>query len=457
MISVIIPTLKEGKTIKKLVAQLKQDPLVGEVVVVDDKSIDDTVVNALSAGAKVITSTKLGKGASMRDGLLCSKGEIIVYLDGDIPAYPEKIISLLSDPITSGKADFVKATFSREAGRVTELVAKPLLSLLFPQLSQFSQPLSGMIAGTKDLFNKVHFENDYGVDIGILIDMHILGARIAQVEIGYIENKSKPWHELTRMSAEVSRAILKRANTSSKANLDTLSSMNLIRDQMTFAIKKSLSGMKKMIVFDMDNTLLEGRFIEAAARALNFSNHLFHHLDSESETYVRTKEIALFLKGVEIGKILSIADGIKIVNDTADVVKKLKSRGYIVGIISDSYECVANHIKHKIDADFALANELEFSDSIATGEVKIPSFFMKSPHSTCSHSICKSNALHHVARLYGIQNTNIIAVGDSDNDICALEAAGVGVAFCSKSDKLNLVADKRIYRKAFNPILNFAN
>jgi glucosyl-3-phosphoglycerate synthase len=457
MISVIIPTLNEEKTIGLVIGRLKKDPLAGEIIVVDDKSLDNTLSKAKEAGADVMTSTRLGKGASMRDGLLRAKGDVIVYLDGDIPEYDNQIIRLLTDPITSGNADFVKATFSREAGRVTELVAKPLISLLFPKLGNFSQPLSGMIAGRKDFFTKVRFENDYGVDIGILIDMHLSGARISQVEIGHIQNKSKPWYELTKMSRDVTRAILKRADISANANLETLGSMNLIRDQMTFSIKKSLSGMKKMVIFDMDKTLLEERFIEVAARELNFSGSLFHHLDTASERYVRTKEIALFFRGTDIGKILEIADGIDIIRDTIEVIDKLKRRGYIVGIISDSYDCVANHIMNKINADFALANELEFSDSIATGEVKIPSFFLKSPRSVCSHGVCKSNALHHVADSYGIRYKNVIAVGDGENDICMLKAAGVGVAFCSGSDILKLIADKRIDSKTFRPLLHFAN
>ena len=94
------------------------------------------------------------------------------------------------------KADFVKGAFARNAGRVTELVAKPLLHILFPGLGHFSQPLSGMIAGKKSFFNKIEFFNDYGVDIGILIDMYLMKARVTEVNIGYIENKSKPWEAL---------------------------------------------------------------------------------------------------------------------------------------------------------------------------------------------------------------------------------------------------------------------
>lgn len=208
MISVIIPVLNEGKTIGNVVRFSFAHPNVSEVIVVDDQSKDDTVAQASAAGATVITSTVLGKGMSMKEGINNAGNDIIVFLDGDIDPYPRQTIHLLTDPLITGKADFVKASFSRNAGRITELVARPLLSILFPELSRFSQPLGGMIAGRKQLFETIDFIYDYGVDIGILIDMHQMGARIDEVCIGYIENKSKSWQELPRMSKEVLSAIL---------------------------------------------------------------------------------------------------------------------------------------------------------------------------------------------------------------------------------------------------------
>lgn len=198
-ISVVIPTLNEERTIGGVVRTATACPDVDEVLVIDDRSVDGTVREALAAGAKVYTSTKIGKGASMLDGLLLARNEILVYLDGDVDEYDTSVVSLLAAPIIAGEADFVKATFEREAGRVTELVAKPLLSLLFPEALKFSQPLSGMIAGKKEFLKRVTFENDYGVDIGILIDMINAGARIKEVNIGCLSHKSKPWQQLGKM------------------------------------------------------------------------------------------------------------------------------------------------------------------------------------------------------------------------------------------------------------------
>ena len=457
MISVIIPAINEEKTIASVIKIAKSSPDVTEVIIVDDKSFDDTVQEAQQAGASVITSTKIGKGASMRDGLLVSSQDIVVYLDADLGKLDADVISILTQPLVEGQADFVKARFSREAGRVTELVAKPLLSILFPILSHFTQPLGGMVAGRRELFEKITFEDGYGVDIALLIDMHLLGARIAEVDIGEIEHKMKPWHQLTRMSKEVSRAILSRATKLSRVSLDDLETISIIRDYMDDAIRDTARQLRKMVVFDMDNTLLQGRFIETAAKSFGFHKDLIDIVTKNQDSYMITKHIAKLLKGKTIAEILTIADGIPLVDDAASVAQTLKQRGYAVGIITDSYDCVANHIKNKIGADFVMANELEFSQSIATGEVKVPSFFCRSDMSRCNHNFCKSNALLYAAESHGIDLRSIVAVGDSENDICMVRIAGIGVSICSTNAALNAIADYRIEERRFAQLLDFAN
>lgn len=458
MITVIIPVLNEGDTIENVVRFAFQCKQVTEVIVVDDKSLDETVTQAKKAGAKVITSTKLGKGASMKDGLLCATNEMIVFLDGDIDPYPGRTIESLTIPLLEDEADFVKACFTRNAGRVTELVAKPLLNILFPDLSRFSQPLSGMIAGKKYLLQQLDFSDDYGVDIGILIDMHLLKARVLEVNIGYITNNSKPWQELSRMSREVSKAIISRAMLQHKpnANLEELSLLNEIRDQMDFAIKEELKGLDKLVIFDMDNTLLQGRFIDSCAQLYGFEKELLTIRSLETDPVIITKNTAKLMKGLDISQILAVTDSIPLIKDTGEVIRELKQRGYVVGIISDSYDVVVNHVKTKIGADFSLAHELEFSKSIATGEVKMPSFFFNHPASVCKHNMCKSNAMQHILSHYKIDISNSMAVGDSDNDLCMIKKAGVGVAFCSSNELLNFIADMTIKEPSFKELLEFA-
>ncbi|OGP89643.1 MAG: glycosyl transferase family 2 [Deltaproteobacteria bacterium RBG_19FT_COMBO_43_11] len=456
MVSVIIPTLNEENSIAKVIGITKKCKQVNEVIVIDDHSFDNTVAFAKKAGASVIMSTKLGKGASMLDGLLVANNDILAYIDADIENYEHNLIDMLVKPIIEEGYDFVKSTFKRQAGRVTELAAKPLLSLLFPQALEFSQPLSGMIAGKRSFLEKVDFENDYGVDIGILLDMIKLGAKIKEVNIGAIENKMKQWQQLAPMAREVSKAILKRARLNPNFNLDTLQTTTVILDQMDLAVKESLIGLKKMVIFDMDNTILKGRYIYQVAEKFNFRKELLEIISNNNESYLITKMIARLLKGLNQEQLIEVADEIEIVGDTIEVIAELKKREYIVGIISDSYNFVASHVANKIGAHFSIANEPEFSKSEATGEVKILSYFMKTDQSKCNHNFCKSNALLDLSKKYNIPLANIIAIGDSENDICMVRHAGIGVAFCSDNKLLNSIADKVISERKFSPILEFA-
>jgi len=454
MITVIIPALNEEKTVAGVVQLALKTPGVSEVIVVDDKSLDNTVEVAKKAGATVITSTKLGKGASMKDGVLCAGNEVLVFLDADITTYPDDVITLLANPILEDNADFCKSYFSRQAGRVTELVAKPLLSILYPDFPAFVQPLSGMIAGRKSLLRKLDFEEGYGVDIGILIDMFQTGARINEVCIGHIENKMQPLEQLGKMSREVAAVILKKSKHSGENNYETLEHIQLIREQMEFAIRETSRKLRKVAIFDMDNTLLRASFIHTAANAFGFKKELLDIQTTQGNPFIRTKQIARLLKGRDFSELIRLADAIPVTAYTQAIIKTLKENGFVVGLVSDSYDCITNHFKNKFGFDFSLGNELEFSKSVATGEVKIPSFYLSHEHSACTHEYCKTHALTHVCKRFDVPLSDTLAIGDSENDICIIKKSGIGVSFCSGNSLLDAVADVVIKEPDFKLLLS---
>jgi glucosyl-3-phosphoglycerate synthase len=458
MISVVIPALNEEKTIGRVVRFCLADPLVAEVIVVDDRSTDDTAEVAAKSGAKVIISDVRGKGISMKDGLREAYNDIIIFLDADIDPYPEKTIRKLADPIIEGRADFVKGAFARNAGRVTELVAKPLLHILFPGLTHFSQPLSGMIAGKKSFFNKIDFINDYGVDIGVLIDMYLMKARVTEINIGYIENKSKPWESLGKMSKEVSRAIIRKAQgLTDEFTEENVSTIETINREMNRVLKEELAGFHKMVALDMDNTILKGRFIDEAAKRFGFYPALEDLRANEKDPIILTKRIGLMLRGKTIDDLLNVVDQMEIIEDTKKVIREFKKKNYIVGIISNSYSLIANYVKQKIGADFSLAFNLEFLEGKTTGEVNPPYYFFGSPESICGHSFCKTNALQYACEKYNVLLKNCIVVGDSMDDRCMVGHAGKGVAFCTNDELLERVAVKSIKEKSFEPLLSMAS
>lgn len=441
MITVIIPALNEEKTIGCVIDIVKNNTNVTEILVVDDKSKDNTVSIAKKHGAKVITSTKLGKGTSMKDGVLYAKNEIIAFLDADITTYPADVVELLCKPLLNNEADFVKSYFSRQAGRVTELVAKPLLSILYPKFPIFLQPLSGMIAGRKSLFLKVDFEEGYGVDIGLLIDMYHLNARIKEVNIGHIENRMQSILQLGKMSRQVASVILAKSRFKGAHDLKTYEDIQIINEQMDVAIHDNLKNLKKIAIFDMDNTLTRKSFIHTAAGHFNFAPELNEIVRQQKNPVTRAKQIATLLKGKSLDELLKLADSIPLTPNVHQLIDKLKEKGFIIGIISDSYDCITRNLMNKLGLDFTLANELEFNNGIATGEVKIPSYFFPDKNNTCTHEHCKNHALNYICRHYSINPADTIMIGDGENDICIIEKAGVGISFCATCEETDRVAD----------------
>ncbi len=458
MLTVIIPALNEAQTIGQVVRFCRADKNVSQVIVVDDMSEDNTVQIAKEEGAEVIISQARGKGISMKEGVDAAVNDMIIFLDADIDPYPEGTLEKLSAPLLANEADFVKGAFARNAGRVTELVAKPLLTILFPGLAHFSQPLSGMIAGKRSFFQKIEFFNDYGVDIGILIDMYLMKARVTEVNIGYIENKSKPWQALGKMSREVSKAIISKARPQHAAALsqESASSLEAIQREMNNVLRENIADYRKMIVMDMDDTILKNRFIDQCAAAFGFEAKLNELRFNEKDAIILTKRIGLLLKNRTMDELLHVISDMEMADNIREVVQAYKEKGYIVGIISHSYTLITNYVKQQIGADFSIAHQLEFFEGKATGEVSLPSYFFGSPDSICGHSFCKTNALQHICEQYNVKMKNSIAVGDSKDDRCMVAYAGTGVAFCTSDELLKKIADKHIRERNFGPLLELA-
>jgi len=456
MVTVIIPALNEEKTIRQVIRQARRNPQVNEVIVVDDMSSDNTIAEAKKEDARVITSTHVGKGDSMREGMLMASNEIIVFLEPDTPTYEEDIVGKMTAPLIRDEADFVKSYYERQGGKVAEILAKPLLELFFPHLLKFRQPLSGMIAGKKSIFQKVEFDNDYGVDIGLLIDMHQVQARITEVCVGEIETDRHPLHVLGRMAKQVANAIFKRVNIFDGGRRQTDETPHMMREQVEFALKELDRQPKKMIVFDMDYTLLQGSFIRTAAQRFGFTRELNDILGSQKSNYIKTQQIARLLEGKTFSELINVVESIPLIGDAVQVIRELQVRGYVCGIISDSYHSIANHVKNLLGLDFTLGNELEFQKSVATGEVRIPSQLLKDRFSRCEHDHCKANMFQYILHRFGISLADSVAVGDGENDICMVKMAGRGVSFNSTTPVLDDAADYVFRGDSLKPVLEVA-
>ena len=210
-VSIVIPAYNEEATVAKVVSVARKLSYVDEVIVVDDGSTDRTVEEAENAGATVISHImNEGKGSAIKTGFKYSHGNIVAFIDADVSNFTSEKIDKIIRPILEDRTDITKTKFARESGRVTELTAKPLFGFFFPELS-YEQPLCGQFAGKRSALNKIRFEKDYGVDVGIVLDADVHGIKILEVDIGDICHDMSPLADLNKMANEVVRTIIDRA------------------------------------------------------------------------------------------------------------------------------------------------------------------------------------------------------------------------------------------------------
>ena len=443
MISVIIPVLDEAETVGSVVRLARRSPGVTEVLVVDDGSIDGTPEIAQRAGATVVTSNFLGKGTSMKDGLRAARNEILLYLDGDLRGLRPDLVERMTRPILRDEADFVKAKFSRRAGRVTMLSARPLLRIFFPELARFEQPLGGIVAARRSLLQKLRFENDYGVDVGLLIDAAACEARLTEVDVGHIEHDSQPLEALGDMAGQVVRTLLQRAARHGRLSLAQIREAQEAEQQKQAnwpaALQKACTG-KRLALFDMDGVLVRGRFITELARRTKrtaaLARFLDHpHLDADT----RAARIASLFAGVPRSVFEQTALAMPLMPGARETVIDLRKAGFRVAIVTDSYVVASEVVRRRVFADFSIAHVMQFCGGRATGRVTF-SAAMAHDQGCPRHAHCKVNVLHHLTAQRGLAPAQVLAVGDGDNDVCLLQAAGKSVAFRPATSRVRSAA-----------------
>ena len=227
--SVCLPARDEAETIGAIVRRLVGHALVDEVLVVDDHSTDGTAEAAAADGATVVRAAEVlvehgtgpGKGQALWKAVASSTGDLVAFCDADVRDFDERfVLGLLGPMLLDPQVAFVKAYYQRPGdghprggGRVTELVARPVLHLLFPELAAVVQPLSGEFAGRRELLERLPFVEGYGVDLGLLVDVaRAVGPeRVVQVDLGQRIHRNRPLVELGPMATVVLQTALQRA------------------------------------------------------------------------------------------------------------------------------------------------------------------------------------------------------------------------------------------------------
>ncbi|MFE9117577.1 glucosyl-3-phosphoglycerate synthase [Streptomyces sp. NPDC007172] len=245
-VSVVLPALDEEGTVGEIVAAIRRElmteavPLVDELVVVDSGSTDRTAEVAAKAGARVVHRDAIlprlpalpGKGEVLWRSLLVTSGDIVCFIDADLKDFDAGFVSGIVGPLlTDPDVAFVKAMYDRpfgtgagQGGRVTELVARPLLNLHWPQLAGIVQPLGGEYAARRSLLERLPFPVGYGVELALLVDaLHTVGLdALAQVDVGVRKHRHQDGQALGRMAAAIYRTAQSR-----------LSRGHLVRPELT--------------------------------------------------------------------------------------------------------------------------------------------------------------------------------------------------------------------------------
>ncbi|HEV7625107.1 MAG TPA: glucosyl-3-phosphoglycerate synthase, partial [Streptomyces sp.] len=238
-VSVVLPALNEERTVGEIVSVIRRElmdassgpacapasalsaGLVDELVVLDSGSTDRTAEAAAAAGAEVIHREDVlprlpalpGKGEVLWRSLLVTSGDIVCFVDADLKDFSADFVSGIVGPLlTDPHLALVKAMYDRPlgddpagGGRVTELVARPLLNLHWPRLAGFVQPLGGEYAARRSLLEQLPFPVGYGVELGLLIDaLHTVGLdALAQVDVGVRRHRHQDGQALGRMAAAI--------------------------------------------------------------------------------------------------------------------------------------------------------------------------------------------------------------------------------------------------------------
>jgi glucosyl-3-phosphoglycerate synthase len=229
-VAVVLPARNEQATVGQIVSSIVRDhvevgqPLVDDIIVVDSCSSDRTSVVAAEAGARVVTSLRPGKGEAMWHGLAATSADLVAYIDADLEQFDPRFVPALLGPLlTAPDVCLVKGAYERPVdagtaaggGRVTELMARPVIDAFWPELADVVQPLSGEYAARRSLLERLPFRCGYGVDIGLLLDALRVAGRdaIDQVDLGIRHHRHSGLQDLGLMAAEILHTVVDRLAT----------------------------------------------------------------------------------------------------------------------------------------------------------------------------------------------------------------------------------------------------
>ena len=342
-----------------------------------------------------------------------------------------------------------------------------MLHIFFPEVAHFAQPLGGIIAARKSLLQSLKFEDGYGVDVALLIDAHLAGAKLAEVDIGSLENDSQPLLDLSLMANEVGRVIFNRARSAGRLHVEQIGAMYESQRLAASGIEYVLTrrkGRKRLLLLDMDGTITSARFVSELARATGQEEALTQLFDNpdfqEDDNQTQNDKIASLFRFVHMQKFDEVARNMEIRPGAIEFVNKMRRLGFMVGVLCDSYFVAADIIRRRIFADFAMAHTIQFDGEVCNGQLNINPAFINAKEggfgfpgrymtngNASKHQICKSNVLRcFLADTTAPPIELTWVIGDDQDDLALMQLANQ--AFVIDSSQASLLNEPGITRVA---------
>jgi len=361
--------------------------------------------------------TNKGKGSALKSGLKKAKTEVILFLDADLMNITAKKIMKIVQPVLDGEVDFSRGSFKLSRGRVTEIAVKPMMCILYPNLS-FDQPISGQVCAKKSFLDKVEFEQRWGVDIALLLDAITKGERVMEVDIGRLYHKARTTSEKAEMAKQVLSTMIKKAG--------------LIQHK------------HKLVIFTLEDTLIKTIDLKKIYKELKISKKVHRYISlwkkNKIDSNIILQNYAHSFEGITKDKIEEACKNIPIENYSIEVINSLKKRKYEVGIISYHPSPIVSSIAKRLGVENVSALELVFKNNVYSGKISSESRIWLDK---CIHSSFQK-AYENMLKKLKCRASETIVVSGNPKASSLFKKCGLGIIYNSQKKDLKILADKEI-------------